>query len=163
MHDLVNWSSWLFWGFVSTLLLSTVAAGLQGLGLTRMNLPYMLGTMFTADRDRARLYGFAVHLIAGWMFSLLYVLTFGFLREANWWHGAIIGVIHGLFVLVVGVSMLPGIHPRMASEQHGPRATRELEPPGFLALNYGVRTPLSVLASHLIFGAILGAFYNLPR
>ena len=163
MHDLVNWSSWLFWGFVSTLILSTVAAGLQGLGLTRMNLPYMLGTIFTADRDRARLYGFAVHLIAGWMFSLLYVLAFGLLGEANWWRGAIIGITHGLFVLVVGVSMLPGIHPRMASEQHGPSATRELEPPGFLALNYGVRTPLSVLASHLIFGAILGAFYNLPR
>jgi len=38
--------------------------------------------------------------------------------------------------------MLPGLHLRMASEQRGPEPTRQLEPPGFLALNYarcGVR------------------------
>ena len=163
MHDLVNWSSWLFWGFISTLILTTVLAGSQGLGLTRMNLPYMLGTMLTPDRDRARLYGFSLHIVAGWIFSFLYVLAFGFLHETNWWIGAVIGLIHALFVLVVGVSMLPGIHPRMASEQHGPSATRELEPPGFLALNYGVRTPISVLLSHAVFGAILGAFYTVPH
>lgn len=163
MHNLVNWGSWLFWGFVSTLILTTVLAASQGLGLTRMNLPYMLGTMLSPDRDRARLYGFGIHLVVGWAFSLLYVLAFGFLGEAHWWSGMLIGIAHGLFVLVVGVSMLPGIHPRMASEQHGPSATRELEPPGFLALNYGVRTPLSVLVSHALFGAMLGAFYRLPH
>ena len=163
MHNLVNWSSWLFWGFVSTVVLTTVLTGSQGLGLTRMNMPYMLGTMLTPNRDRARLYGFGLHIVAGWIFSLLYVLAFGFLHEANWWIGALIGLVHALFVLVVGVSMLPGLHPRMASEQHGPSATRELEPPGFLALNYGIRTPVSVLISHLIFGAMLGAFYAVPR
>jgi hypothetical protein len=163
MHDLVNWSSWLFWGFVSTLVLTTVLTGSQGLGLTRMNMPYMLGTMLTPHRDRARLYGFGLHVLAGWMFSFLYVLAFGFLRQANWWIGALIGLVHALFVLVVGVSMLPGLHPRMASEQHGPSATRDLEPPGFLALNYGIQTPVSILISHAIFGAMLGAFYALPR
>ena len=163
MHDLVNWGSWLFWGFISTLILTTVLAGSQGLGLTRMNLPYMLGSMFTADRDRARIYGIGVHILAGWAFSFLYVLAFGFMGAANWWSGAIIGLAHGLFLLVVGVSMLPGIHPRMASEQHGPSATRALEPPGFLALNYGIRTPISVLVSHAVFGAMLGAFYQLSR
>jgi hypothetical protein len=163
MHELVNWGGWLFWGFVSTLILTTVLAGSQGLGFTRMNLPYMLGTMFTPDRDRAPLYGFGLHLIVGWLFSLLYVLAFGFLGDVSWWSGTLIGIAHGLFVLVVGVSLLPGIHPRMASEHQGPSATRELEPPGFLALNYGFRTPLSVLLSHAIFGAMLGAFYRLPR
>ncbi len=163
MHELVNWGGWLFWGFVSTLILTTLLAGSQGLGFTRMNLPYMLGTMLTPNRDRARLYGFGLHLIVGWIFSLLYVLAFGFLGVATWWSGTLIGIAHGAFVLVVGVSLLPGIHPRMASEQHGPSATRELEPPGFLALNYGFRTPLSILVSHAIFGAMLGAFYALPH
>ncbi len=128
-----------------------------------MNLPFMLGTMFTPDRDRARLYGFGLHLIVGWLFSLLYVLAFGFLGDVSWWSGTLNGIAHGAFVLVVGVSLIPGIHPRMASEQHGPSATRELEPPGFLALNYGFRTPLSVLLSHAVFGAMLRAFYQLPR
>jgi hypothetical protein len=67
-----------------------------------------------------------------------------------------------LFVLTVGMSLLPSLHPRMASEQKGPTVTRQLEPPGFLALNYGYQTPLSVLLAHMIYGAILGAFYTLP-
>ncbi len=48
----------------------------------------------------------------------------------------------------------------MAGEQQGPSITRQLEPPGFLALNYGVQTPLSILVAHLLFGSILGAFYS---
>jgi hypothetical protein len=30
-----------------------------------------------------------------------------------------------------------------------------------MALNYGRRTPLSVMLAHLVYGAILGAFYRL--
>ena len=59
----MNWGSWLLWGFVATVALTTVMAGSQGLGLTRMNMPYMLGAMFTPSRDRARLIGFGVHLL----------------------------------------------------------------------------------------------------
>ena len=72
----------------------------------------------------------------------------------------LIGICHGVFVLVVIMALLPGLHPRMASEQHGPEAQNLLEPPGFLALHYGVQTPLAILLSHAVFGAILGAFYR---
>ena len=157
----MNWQSWLLWGFIATLALSILLAGSQGLGLTRMNLPYMIGTFFTSDRDRAKLYGFFVHLFNGWIFSLLYVLLFESLHRATWWLGAIIGIGHSLLILLVIVPLMPGIHPRMASEQHGPSATRMLEPPGLMALNYGLRTPLSVLISHMVFGMILGSFYRL--
>jgi hypothetical protein len=156
----VNWRSWLFWGFVATLILTTIESSSQGLGLTRMDVPYMLGTAFTDNREKAKLYGFFVHLLNGWIFSLLYVFAFESWGVANWWRGMLIGLAHGLFVLVAVATLLPGLHPRMASERHGPSASRELEPPGFLALNYGRRTPISVLLSHAIFGAILGAFYH---
>ena len=33
----MNWASWLIWGFASTVLLTTLMAGSQGIGLTRMN------------------------------------------------------------------------------------------------------------------------------
>ncbi len=55
---------------------------------------------------------------------------------------------------------MPGMHPRMASELQGPTVVRQLEPPGFLALPYGVRTPLSVPLAHVVFGIILGVFYR---
>ena len=157
----MNVGSWMLWGFVATVVLTTVMAASQGLRLTRMNLPYMLGTMFTPGRDRAKLVGFVVHLFNGWTFSLIYVLAFHALDRASWWLGALIGLVHAAFVLTAGMRILPGLHPRMASETRGPTVTRQLEPPGFLALNYGARTPVSVLAGHLIFGAIIGGFYQL--
>lgn len=155
----MKWGSWLLWSFVATLALTTVMAGSQGLGLTRMNLPYMLGAMFTPSRDRAKLIGFGVHLLNGWLFSLAYVAAFHAWGHATWWAGAAIGLVQAVFVLTVGMSLLPSLHPRMASEQKGPTVTRQLEPPGFLALNYGYQTPASVLLAHLIYGAILGMFY----
>jgi hypothetical protein len=157
----MNWHSWVIWGFAATIVLTTVSSAAQGLGLTRMNLPYMLGTIFTPDRDKAKLYGFGAHMAIGWAFSLIYVLLFQELGAAGWWRGALIGLIHASFVLVIGMGLLPGLHPRMASEQHGPEAQNKLEPPGFLALHYGVQTPLAIAISHAIFGAILGAFYQL--
>jgi hypothetical protein len=157
----MNWTSWLLWGFVATLVLTTISAATQGLGLTRMNIPYMLGTMFTPNRDKAKFYGFAAHVAAGWLFSLVYVFIFQSLGEAGWWRGALIGLFHSFFVLVVVVALLPGMHPRMASEQHGPAAQNMLEPPGFLALHYGVQTPLAIIVSHVVFGALLGMFYHL--
>jgi hypothetical protein len=157
----MNWPSWLLWGFLATIVLTTISAGTQGVGLTRMNFPYMLGSLFTPDRDRAKFYGFWIHLFAGWVFSLIYVWIFQSLGAAGWWRGALIGLCHGIVVLVVVMALLPGLHPRMASEQHGPEAQNMLEPPGFLALHYGVQTPLAIFFSHAVFGAILGAFYRL--
>ena len=105
----MNWSSWLIWGFAATVVLTTISALTQGLGLTRMNLPYMLGTIFTPDRDRARAYGLGVHFLGGWVFSLIYVLLFQALGVAGWWRGAIIGLVHAMFVLVIVVATLAGI------------------------------------------------------
>lgn len=157
----MNVFHWALWGFVGTIVLSTMEATSEGLGHTRMNIPLMLGTMFTPNRDRAKVIGLAMHLVNGWVFALLYIATFHILGRATFWIGGAIGFLHALFVLTVGMRVLPGMHPRMASEQHGPSVARQLEPPGFLALNYGVRTPLAVVISHVVFGMILGGFYPL--
>jgi uncharacterized membrane protein YagU involved in acid resistance len=157
----MNWFSWVFSGFIATLALSALLSTSQGLGLTRMNVPYLLGTVVTHERDRARLVGFFAHLLNGWAFSILYVLIFEDLHLVSWWFGLIIGLVHALFVLTVGMMLLPALHPRMASERHGPNAVRQLEPPGFMALNYGYQTPLSILLAHAVFGAILGSLYHL--
>jgi uncharacterized membrane protein YagU involved in acid resistance len=119
--------------------------------------------MFTADRDRAKLVGFGMHLLNGWWLALVYAAAFQSWRRATWWLGLGVGLLHTLFVLFVVMPLLPGLHPRMASEQRGPEPTRQLEPPGILALNYGRRTPLSMLLAHLVYGTVLGAFYQLEE
>jgi len=81
--------------------------------------------------------------------------------RATWWFGASIGLVQAIFVLTIALPILPALHPRMANERYGPTIVLQLEPPGFLGLHYGVRTPISILIAHAIFGAILGAFYTI--
>ena len=156
----MSWGSWLLWGFVATLLLTGVLVACQELRLTRINLPYLLGTMVTPERSRAKVVGALMHFVNGFLFSLLYVAAFESWGAASWWRGAGIGLVHALLVLVLGMPLLPGLHPRMASEQEGPTVVRQLEPPGFLSRHYGTRTPVSILLAHAVFGAVLGAFYR---
>lgn len=155
------WSSWLVFGLAGTVILTLLMAGSQGLGVTRMNLPYLLGTMLTPDRDRAKIYGIVVHLVNGWLFALVYIATFEVLGVATAWLGMLVGLVHGLFVITVALPAMPGLHPRMAGEEQGPTVVRQLEPPGFLAMNYGARTPVSVVVAHVIYGAVLGGCYGL--
>ncbi len=151
----------LLWGFCATVVLTTVMSAAQGLGYSRMSIPLLLGTAFTASRQRANLYGFALQMANGWLFSLVYALAFESWHRASWWVGALFGLVQALFFLGVLLPLLPHLHPRMASEDQGPTPTRQLEPPGFMALNYGRHTPLVTIAAHLLYGAILGGFYTL--
>jgi len=155
----MNWSSWFVWGFASTIVLTSIVAASHGFGITRMNIPYLLGTMLTPDRDRAKFIGIILHFANGWIFSLIYVAAFQVTGKATWWFGALIGVVQAIFVLAVALPALPALHPRIANEQYGPTVARQLEPPGFLGLHYGIRTPISVVIAHIVFGAILGGFY----
>jgi hypothetical protein len=156
----MNLAHALLWGFIATLVLTTLLSASLGLGFTRMDIPFLLGTIFTSNRDRAKWIGFIFHLINGWIFALVYIAVFISTGLGGIWFGALMGLMQALFVLTVVMRVLPSFHPRMASEDHGPNAARQLEPPGFLALNYGRQTPISSVAAHIIFGAILGLFYR---
>ena len=89
----MNWGSWLLWGFIATVVLESISAGSQGLGLTRMNVPYLLGTMFTPNRDRAKLIGIFIHFLNGWLFSLVYAAVFESLGKSTWWLGGLFGLV----------------------------------------------------------------------
>lgn len=152
----MDWTGWATFGFVATVALTALMVGAQLAGLTRMDIPMMLGTMFVEDSDRARVIGFLVHLLNGQVFALFYAVGFAQIESATWWLGAIFGAFHGSAALTLIVPLLPGIHARMASERGGPELDQVLEPPGLLALNYGRETPLVALVAHVIFGVILG-------
>lgn len=159
----MNVLAWLVWGFGATVVLTTALAASQGLGLTRLSLPWLLGAMFTPDRDRARAIGFAVHLVNGWLLSLAYFGAFAAAGRAGVPLGATIGLVHGLFVAAVGLQALPAVHPRVARPHAGPTTERRIEPPGFLGRNYGWTTPAVVVAAHVLFGAVLGFGAALAR
>ena len=157
----MNLPSILLWGFAATVALTTTMSVSHGIGLTRMSIPFLLGTMLTPNRDRALVVGIAFHVVNGWLFALVYAALLEGMDSATWWLGTGIGLVHALFVLAVGMPLLPGFHPRMVSEYYGPTTNRRLQPPGFLALNYGTRTPIVAIVAHMRYGAIIGGFYEL--
>jgi len=146
-------------GFVGTLVLTTWLQAASALGLTRVDLPFLLGTAFTGDRVRAKAVGYALHFIVGLVFALVYFAIFAAIGESGWWLGAAFGLVHGVFAVTALVSiLLPVVHPRMATELSATGSNALLEPPGFMMLNYGARTPLVTIAGHLAYGAIVGGF-----
>ncbi|MBF9131808.1 hypothetical protein I0C86_22985 [Plantactinospora sp. S1510] len=152
----MDWAGWALFGVVATATLTAAMITAQLAGLTRVDLPLILGTMVTGDPDRARVAGFGIHLLTGQGFALGYTAVFALLGRATWWLGALLGVLHVGIALTVLLPLLPGVHPRMASARAGPSSTAVLEPPGLLALNYGVQTPAVTVAVHILYGTVLG-------
>jgi hypothetical protein len=154
----MDWQGWSVFGLVATTGLTAVMISAQLMGRTRLDLALMLGTLTTEDPDRARVTGFVIHLAIGQVFALFYAAGFSALDRSDWWLGALFGLAHAAIALTVLVPLLPGVHPRMASDRAGPDSIAVLEPPGLLALNYGVATPLVAVGAHAVYGAVLGLF-----
>ena len=146
-------------GLVGTIVLTTGLRLAQEVGLTRMDLPLLLGTAFTSRRSRANAVGYGVHFFNGLAFSLLYGLVFVAVGEAGWLFGLLLGLVHAAFAGggLVNV-LLPSVHPRMGTPWSDAAETPVLEPPGFMLLNYGRATAIVTVLLHLAYGAIVGAF-----
>jgi len=149
-------------GFAGTLVLTTMLRAASELRLTRMDLPFLLGTAITGDRVRAKVVGYALHFAFGLAFALVYYAVFSAIGRSGWWLGAVFGLAHGAFAGTALVNIvLPLVHPRMANELTAAPDVALLEPPGFLMLNYGIGTPLVTIAGHIAYGAIVGGFVGM--
>jgi hypothetical protein len=152
----MDWAGWALFGLVATSVLTAIMIAAQLAGLTRLDLPLVLGTLMTEDPDRARVAGFFIHLGVGQGFAVGYAAMFALLDRATWWLGGLLGLLHVAVALLVLVPLVAGVHPRMATSRAGPSSTALLEPPGLLALNYGAQTPAVAVAAHLAYGVVLG-------
>jgi hypothetical protein len=149
-------------GFVGTLVLTTALSTAGEFGLTRMDLPFLLGTIVSSDRSRAKALGYAMHFAAGLLFALVYLGTFAAIGHSGWLLGALFGLVHGLFAGTALVTvLLPMIHPRMGTPFSAAADRPLLEAPGFMMLNYGRRTPLATVVAHMAYGTIVGGFISL--
>jgi hypothetical protein len=149
-------------GFVGTLVLTTTLRGASELRLTRMDLPFLLGTALTSDRRRAKALGYAAHFMFGLTFAAGYFAIFWAIGRSGWLLGAALGFAHGAFAGTALVNvLLPIMHPRMGETMTASDAVAFLEPPGFLMMNYGRRTPVVVLVAHIVYGSIVGGFISL--
>jgi len=136
--------------------LSVVYLGL-GVGMTRMDLLYTLGSMMAprASRGSARAVGLVVHMMLSAAFGLIHagiltaigVTSVG--QAAAW--DLLIGAVHGTIVLFALPMMLTVAHPLVRGGQ--------LERPGIALVGYGQMTPMGSLGAHVAFGLVTGALY----
>ena len=146
-------------GAVGTVVLTSGLRLAQETGVTRMDIPLLLGTAFTEDRRRATVLGYAIHFVNGLLFALVYAGIFAAVDEAGWLFGLGLGAVHA--ALAGGVlidAVLPAVHPRMGTPWTDATENPLLESPGFMLFNYGRSTAVVTLALHLAYGAIVGGF-----
>jgi hypothetical protein len=148
-------------GFIGTLVLTTIVRAASEMGLTRMDLAFLLGTIVTENRRKAKAIGYVFHFLLGLVFALMYVEFFELIGHSSWWVGALLGVLQAVFTATVLVNeLLPVVHPRMATTDTAANQYALIEPPGFLMRNYGRNTFLVTLAAHIAYGAIIGALVS---
>lgn len=151
-------------GFAGTLVLTTVLRAGSEARLTRMDLPFLLGTAVTSDRRRAKVIGYLAHFGFGLLFALGYYGLFEAIGRAGWVWGAVFGLVHGLFSATALVNvLLPLVHPRMGSPFTAADASPLIEAPGFLMRNYGRSTFVVSLAAHILYGTLVGGFIGLAH
>ncbi|MEO6887030.1 MAG: hypothetical protein ABI232_12210 [Jatrophihabitantaceae bacterium] len=151
-------------GFAGTLVLTTVLRTASEARLTRMDLPFLLGTAVTADRSRAKVIGYLAHFGFGLVFALGYYALFETIGRSGWALGALFGLAHGIFSATALVNiLLPAVHPRMGTPFTAADSSPLIEAPGFFMRNYGRTTPLVNLAAHILYGTIVGGFIGLTH
>jgi hypothetical protein len=144
-------------GFVGTLVLTTLQRAASELRFTRMDLPFLLGTMVTDNRRRAKAWGYLFHFLIGLAFALGYTAFFHAVGRSGWALGALLGALQAFFASTVLVTLLlPIVHPRIGTPETAANEIALLEAPGFLMLNYGRSTFLVTLVAHMAYGAIIG-------
>ncbi len=149
-------------GFAGTTVLTSALGGASAMGLTRIDLPFLLGTAVTSNRAKARMLGYLLHTVFGLAFAAIYFAVFASIGRSGWLLGALFGVVHGLFSATTLVNiLLPAVHPLMGSPFTAADSTPLLEPPGFLMLNYGRSTPIVTILAHIAYGAIIGGFLSM--
>lgn len=146
-------------GAVGTVVLTSGLRLAQETGLTRMDIPLLLGTALSESRRTATVAGYAVHFANGLLFSLVYAGLLAAVGRAGWLLGLAFGAVHAALAggILIDV-LLPAVHPRMGTPWTDAEETPLLEPPGFMLVNYGRSTAAVTMLLHLAYGTIVGGF-----
>ena len=111
------------------------------MGMPKMDIVGMLGSMFTANKGVATELGLMAHFMAGVVFALIYALLWSIgLGSATWLWGLVFGAVHGI-VAIVMVPLLMRMHPR-APEMAG-----------------GAMAKAGMLMAHMVYGLVVALVY----
>lgn len=112
------------------------------MGMSKMDIVSILGTMFTSDGGTAKAIGLVTHFMMGIVFVIIYASVWNIgLGQPTWIWGLVFGGIHGVLVLIV-MPLVLTMHPRRP-EMAG-----------------GVMSEVGLIMGHLIFGLVAVLVYS---
>jgi hypothetical protein len=149
----ISWWGAIIWGMVATVAFQLFSMMGKKMGMTRMDLLDLLGSMFaTPGTSASKGLGLIMHLMNGALLAIAWAYGVTLLNlPANWLTGMIWGVVLWLLALMMMTTM-GSVHPAI---KHGRQ-----EDPGPAATNFGKKTPVGSLMGHLVYGLVLGLLYH---
>ncbi len=137
-------------GVVATLVFTMVLMMAPKMGMPKMDIVDLLGSMFSAKSNPVL--GWMMHLMMGVVFALIYAFLWSLgVGAATWVYGLIFGAIHWLIV-GMAMAMIPMMHVGIKSGA--------VKAPGlWMTNNGGVMAFMGGLVGHAIFGAVVALVY----
>jgi hypothetical protein len=149
----ISWWGAIVWGMVATIAFALFSMMGKKMGMTRMDLLDLLGSMFVEPgTGTSKRLGLIMHLMNGALLAIAWAYGAALLNlPANWVTAMGWGVVLWLLALMMMTTM-GSVHPAI---KHGTQ-----EDPGPAATNFGKKTPMGSLMGHLVYGLVLGLLYQ---
>jgi hypothetical protein len=113
------------------------------IGLPRIDVIGMLGSLVAPNKLDAVTLGGAIHFTMGVFFALIYTALWGIgIGYAIWWWGLIFGAVHGILVIL---TLFLGVHVSLLFSEGTNR----------------VRVMLAILLNHMVFGLVVALVYSI--
>ena len=138
-------------GLAGTVVISMLMAMAPKMGMPKMAIWEMLGTMFSKQGNPAL--GWIVHFMMGVIFAIIYAALWAAgIGSATLLSGVVFGVAH---FLVAGLMMggMPMLHAGIKAGT--------VKAPGVLMLNTGVMGLMGGLIGHAVYGLVVALVYGL--
>ncbi|MEP7136262.1 MAG: DUF6789 family protein [Chloroflexota bacterium] len=136
-------------GVVASLVFSVVLAMAPKMGMPKMDIVSLLGSMFGKPNQAL---GWMMHLMMGVVFALIYAFLWSLgIGAATWLFGLIFGAVQWLVVGMV-MGMIPMMHAGIKSGA--------VKAPGlWMTSNGGLMAFMGGLVGHMIFGLVIALVY----
>lgn len=139
-------------GISGTIVMTMVMVMAPTMGMPKMDIVGMLGSMFSADSNR--MMGLVMHVMMGVVFAIVYALL---------WNAGIgtVGLLWGL-LFGAGHWLVSGAMMGSMSAMHAGVKTGTVTAPGMYMMNNGgMMAFIGGLVGHLIFGLVVALVYGL--
>ncbi|MBI4496891.1 MAG: hypothetical protein HY689_03190 [Chloroflexi bacterium] len=129
-------------GLAGTAAMTMLMYAAPMMGMPKMDIIGMQGSMFIANKATALAIGTMTHFMMGVVFALVYALVWSFgIGSPTWLWGLSFGAVHTV-VAMVGMPMMVGIHPRPPEMKAGPMMMA------------------GMLMGHLVYGLVVALVYG---